>query len=277
MRPSLVVRRAAEYLERHDVEAPLPTAERLLIDVLGTDRVGIYRREEPLRSAEARAFGRALCRRCAGVPTQHLTGEAGFRRLVLTVRPGVFVPRPETEVVVDAVLEVLGSRRHPVVVDVGTGTGAIALAVKQERPDATVWALDRSSEAIELAEENALRTGLEIRLVRSDLLTDLDDAAVGRIDLVVSNPPYIEPHRAGTLPPEVRADPSGALIGGISVYASLFSQAAARLEPGGAVVVEIDERDAAAVSKAAADAGAVGTSVRSDLTGRDRVIVATWP
>jgi len=193
------------------------------------------------------------------------------------VRPGVFVPRPETEVVVDAVLEVLGSRRHPVVVDVGTGTGAIALAVKQERPDATVWALDRSSEAIELAEENALRTGLEIRLVRSDLLTDLDDAAVGRIDLVVSNPPYIEPHRDGTLPPEVRADPSGALIGGISVYASLFSQAAARLEPGGAVVVEIDERDAAAVSRAAADAGAVGTSVRSDLTGRDRVIVATWP
>lgn len=277
MRPSLVVRRAAEYLERHDVEAPLPTAERLLIDVLGTDRVGIYRREEPLRSAEARAFGRALCRRCAGVPTQHLTGEAGFRRLVLTVRPGVFVPRPETEVVVDAVLEVLGSRRHPVVVDVGTGTGAIALAVKQERPDATVWALDRSSEAIELAEENALRTGLEIRLVQSDLLTDLDDAAVGRIDLVVSNPPYIAPHRYGTLPPEVRADPSGALIGGISVYASLFSQAAARLEPGGAVVVEIDERDATAVSRAAADAGAIETSVRSDLTGQDRVIVATWP
>lgn len=277
MRPSLVVRRAAEYLERHDVETPLPTAERLLIDVLGTDRVGLYRREEPLRGAEARAFGRALCRRCAGVPTQHLTGEAGFRRLSLSVRPGVFVPRPETEVVVDAALRVLRTRRHPVVVDVGTGTGAIALAVKQERPDATVWAVDRSPEAIELAEVNALRTGLEIHLARSDLLNGLDDEAVGRIDLVVSNPPYIEPHRYASLPREVRADPTGALVGGVAVYASLFSQAAARLEPGGAVVVEIDEGRAATVSKAAVEAGAVRTAVRSDLTGRDRVIVATWP
>lgn len=277
MRPSLVVRRAAEYLERHDVEAPLPTAERLLIDVLGTDRVGVYRREEPLASAEARAFGRALCRRCSGVPTQHLTGEAGFRGLSLIVRPGVFVPRPETEVVVEAALEVLGTRRNPVVVDVGTGTGAIALAMKQERPDATVWAVDRSPEAIELAEENARRTGLEIDLALSDLLRGLDDAAVGGIDLVVSNPPYIEPHRYGSLPAEVRADPSEALIGGVWVYASLFSQAATRLTPGGNVVVEIDEDGAAIVSRAAVVAGAVGTSVRSDLTGRDRVIVATWP
>jgi release factor glutamine methyltransferase len=277
MRPALVVRRAAEYLDRHDVESPLPTAERLLIDVLGTDRADIYRREEPLRSAEARAFGRALCRRCAGVPTQHITGEVGFRRLVLTVRPGVFVPRPETEVVVDAALEVLEPRPVPVVVDVGTGTGAIALAVKQERPDATVWAVDRSSEAIELAEENTLRTGLEIRVVPSDLLTGLDDGAVGGIDLVVSNPPYIAPHRYASLPPDVRADPAEALVGGLPVYTSLFPQAAARLAPGGAVVVEIDERDAAAVTDAAVEAGAVGTSVRADLTGRDRVVVATWP
>jgi release factor glutamine methyltransferase len=277
MRPALVVRRAAEHLERHDVESPLPTAERLLIDVLGTDRADIYRREEPLRSAEARAFGRALCRRCAGVPTQHITGEVGFRRLVLTVRPGVFVPRPETEVVVDAALEVLEHRPDPVVVDVGTGTGAIALAVKQERPDATVWAIDRSSDAIELAEENARRTGLEIRVVPSDLLTGLDDGAVGGIDLVVSNPPYIAPDRYASLPPDVRADPTEAVVGGLDVYASLFSQAAARLEPGGAVVVEIDVGDAASVTDAAVGAGAVETSVRVDLTGRDRVVVATWP
>jgi release factor glutamine methyltransferase len=201
----------------------------------------------------------------------------GFRRLVLTVRPGVFVPRPETEVVVDAALEVLEHRPDPVVVDVGTGTGAIALAVKQERPDATVWAIDRSSDAIELAEENARRTGLEIRVVPSDLLTGLDDGAVGGIDLVVSNPPYIAPDRYASLPPDVRADPTEALVGGLDVYASLFSQAAARLEPGGAVVVEIDEGDAASVTDAAVGAGAVETSVRVDLTGRDRVVVATWP
>jgi release factor glutamine methyltransferase len=179
--------------------------------------------------------------------------------------------------VVDAALEVLEHRPDPVVVDVGTGTGAIALAVKQERPDATVWAVDRFPEAIELAEENALRTGLEIRVVPSDLLTGLDDGAFGGIDLVVSNPPYIAPHRYASLPSDVRVDPTEALVGGLPVYASLFSQAAARLAPGGAVVVEIDERDAAAVTDAAVDAGAVETCVRADLTGRDRVVVATWP
>ena len=102
MRPSDVVRRGADYLQRHDVDAPLSTAEQLLASVLATDRSGVYMREDPLRSGEARAFGRALCRRCSGVPTQHLTGETGFRHLILTVRPGVFVPRPETEIVVDA-------------------------------------------------------------------------------------------------------------------------------------------------------------------------------
>ena len=106
MRPAQVVRRAAAYLEHHGVESPVPTAERLLSHVLGTDRAGIYAREG-LTSQEAKLFGRALCRRCAGEPLQHVTGEQGFRRIVLRVRPGVFVPRPETEVLVQTVLDEL--------------------------------------------------------------------------------------------------------------------------------------------------------------------------
>lgn len=277
MRPSEVVRRGADYLERHDVDASLSTAEQLLAGVLGTDRSGVYAREEPLRSAEARAFGQALCRRCTGVPTQHLTGETGFRHLVLTVRPGVFVPRPETEIVVDAAIEALPLTPSPLVVDVGTGAGAIALSLKRERPDARVIAVDRSPEALALTEENAARTGLEIEVLASDLLAALDPSSTGPIDLVVSNPPYVEEGEYAALPAEVRADPVEALVGGVEVYATLFEQASIRLREGGVVVVEIGERQAAAVGGKAREAGAADVVVHPDLAGRDRVIVATWP
>lgn len=277
MRPSEVVRRGADYLERHDVDASLSTAEQLLAGVLGTDRSGVYAREEPLRSGEARAFGRALCRRCTGVPTQHLTGETGFRHLVLTVRPGVFVPRPETEIVVDAAVEALPVTPGPLVVDVGTGAGAIALSLKRERPDARVIAVDRSPEALALTEENAARTGLKIEVLASDLLAALDPSSTGPIDLVVSNPPYVEEGEYAALPAEVRADPVEALVGGVEVYATLFEQASTRLREGGVVVVEIGERQAAAVGEKAREAGATDIVVLPDLAGRDRVVVATWP
>jgi release factor glutamine methyltransferase len=277
VRPSQVVRRAAGYLERHEVDEPLPTAEQLLASVLGTDRAGIYRRDEPLRGPEARAFGRALCRRCDGVPTQHLTGATGFRHLTLLVRPGVFVPRPETEVVVDAALVSLEGRRSPAVVDVGTGSGAIALAIKQERPDARVWAVDRSPGAVALARHNAEHLGLDVEVLESDLLRGVDAAATGPLDLVVSNPPYIEPDEYDSLPREVLADPPEALVGGVSFYRPLCSQSAGRLGTGGSLVVEIGERQAEAVSRVSLDAGAVQISVRPDLAGRDRVVTATWP
>jgi release factor glutamine methyltransferase len=255
----------------------LPTAEHGRHEVLGTDRAGIYRRDEPLRGPEARAFGRALCRRCDGVPTQHLTGETGFRHLTLVVRPGVFVPRPETEVVVEAALESLAGRTSPAVVDIGTGTGAIALAIKQERPDARVWAVDSSSEAVALARLNAGRLGLGVEVLESDMLHGLDADLTGPLDLVVSNPPYIEPGEYDSLPADVRADPVGALVGGVSCYRPLCSQSAVRLRPGGSLVVEIGEHQGDDVSAIARRAGATDVSVRPDLAGRDRVVVATWP
>jgi release factor glutamine methyltransferase len=276
VRPSRVLRRAADYLERHEVDSPLPTAEQLLASVLGTDRAGLYSRDEALRADEAKAFGRVLCRRCAGEPTQHLTGEAGFRSIRLIVRRGVFVPRPETECLVEAALEVVVARPSPLIVDVGTGTGAIALALKHERPDARVWAVDRSPDAIALAKENATALGLEIEVRPGDLLSDLDPG-IGPVDLVVSNPPYVAPGEFAELPREVRADPAQALLGGPEVYEAIFAQASPRLRAGGSVVVEIDERRAEAVSRAARAAGASETMVRRDLAGRDRVVVATWP
>jgi release factor glutamine methyltransferase len=277
MRPAEVVRRGAGYLDRHDVEQPLATAEALLASIIGTDRTGLYLREEGLSSGEARRFGRALCRRCTGTPTQHLTGEQGFRRLVLTVRPGVFIPRPETEVVVDAALEAIGDASSPVVVDVGTGTGAIALSVALEHPGARVIATDASSEAVALASEHARRFGLTVEVREGDLLEPVRDDLAGSVDLVVSNPPYVEPGEIETLPADVRADPASALVGGLAVYERLAAQASGCLRPGGALVVEFGDEQGEAVAGALRAAGFVGVRVRPDLSGRDRVVEGRRP
>jgi release factor glutamine methyltransferase len=276
VRPAQVIRRAAEYLERHDVESPVPTAERLLSYVLGTDRSGIYARDG-LSSLEAKLFGRALCRRCTGEPLQHVTGEQGFRRLTLRVRPGVFVPRPETEVLVQAVLDGLAGIEAPVVVDVGAGNGAVGLAIKDERPDATVYATDLSAEAAALARENAKTLGLEMTVMVGALLEPLPRDLRGGVDAVVSNPPYVAAEMRESLPPDVRADPELAVFGGMDLYGRLFAQAFGCLRPGGLIAVEIEERMAASVSEGAERAGFEDLSVRRDLAGRDRVVGGRRP
>ncbi len=276
MRPAQVVRRAAEYLERHGEESPVPTAERLLSHVLGTDRTGIYAREG-LTSQEAKLFGRALCRRCAGEPVQHVTGEEGFRHLTVGIRPGVFVPRPETEVLVEVVLDELAGVGSPVVIDVCTGSGAVALALKDERPDATVLATDLAPEAVALARDNAEALGLPITVLEGDLLDPLPPEVRGETDVVVCNPPYVPPEARDSLPPDVRAEPELAVFGGVALYERLFAQAMSSLRPGGLVAVEIEESTAASVSAAAERAGFVDLSVRRDLTGRDRVVSGRRP
>jgi release factor glutamine methyltransferase len=277
VRPALIVRRAADYLSRHDVESPLPTAEILLANVLGIDRTGLYTREEGLSTAEAKRFGRVLCRRCVGVPLQHLTGEQGFRRLILVVRPGVFIPRPETEILVEHALEAVADVPAPVVIDVGTGTGAIALAIKDERPDARVLAIDVSPDAVALARENAVRAKLDVEVVQGDLLDALPFSFRRAVDLVVSNPPYVEEHELEGLPLEVRADPVVALAGGIDLFERLFIQASGVLRPGGALAVEIGETQGPAIRAAASRAGFVAVDVDPDLAGRDRVVTARMP
>jgi release factor glutamine methyltransferase len=276
MRPAQVVTRAADYLERHGVESPGPTAEVLLAAVLGTDRAGVYTRDG-LTTAEARRFGRALCRRCAGEPLQHVTGEQGFRRLTLRVRPGVFVPRPETEVLVEVGLRGLEGTSSPVVVDVGTGSGAIALAVKDERPEARVLATDLAPEAVRLARENAAALGLDVEVLQGDLLGPLPDGLRGRVDAVLANPPYMAPEDRSSLPRDVLSEPDLALFGTIDLYRRLFPEAFGWLRPGGFVAVEIEERAAEAVAAAARDAGLEAIDVTPDLAGRDRVVSGRRP
>jgi len=276
MRPTEVLRRASGYLHRHGVESPDATAEILLLHVLGTDRAGLYTRSEGLDTREARMFGRAICQRCAGTPVQHLTGDQPFRRITLEVRPGVFVPRPETELLVEHVLAEVGDREDPVVVDAGTGTGAIALAVKDERPEATVFATDLSAEAVELAGSNAQRLGLAVTVLSGDLLEPLPSDLRGWVDVVVSNPPYVPAEDLEDLPAEVRADPVLALAGGIDVYERLGAQAVRWLRDGGVLAVEIDARMGDEVVRVLSERFA-DVRVERDLAGRDRVVLARAP
>jgi release factor glutamine methyltransferase len=271
--PAELVRRSAAYLERHGVESPTANAETLLMHILGTDRAGLYARREGLDSQSARLFGRALCRRCAGTPLQHLTGEQAFLDRTLTVRPGVFVPRPETEVVATAALDAIDGMTAPVVVDVGTGTGAIAVTIAGRRPDAVVSATDVSPDAVDLALRNARRLDVRMDVRVGDLLSPLDPSLRGRVDLIVSNPPYLTEAEYEDLPAEVRLEPYAALVGGTDVHARLADDSRTWLRPGGWLVLEIGEEQAAEVRTLLERAGFADVEVRQDLNGRDRVVV----
>lgn len=277
MRPSDVLRRATTYLDRHGVESPRATAEILLMHVLATDRAALYSRSEGLDAAEARRFGRALCQRCSGTPIQHLTGEQAFRRLTISVRPGVFVPRPETEILVEHALERIAGIERPLVVDVGTGTGAVALAIADARPDARVVAVDIDADAVALALENAARLGLDVAVMQGDLLDPVPAELRGAVHVVVSNPPYVAEDAVADLPPEVLADPMLALIGDLETYERLAGAAFAWVRPGGSLAVEIGETQGAPVAATVERAGWRDVEVHPDLAGRDRVVVAARP
>ncbi len=271
MRPAEVAARAAGYLARHDVESPREAAEALLMYFLGTDRAGLYAMDEGLDTRTARLFGRALCQRCHGVPLQYLTGEQQFFDLVLGVAPGVFIPRPETEGLVERALEVLPEAGPPVLVDVGTGTGAVALAIKRFRPDASVWATDVSEDAVRVARANASRHALEVEVRRGDLLSPLPATLRGEIALVVSNPPYVTPEEYAALPAEVRAEPYEALVGATGAHRRLAEDAPAWLRPGGWLVVEVGASQGDEVRDLLASRFE-GVEVLPDLAGRDRVV-----
>ena len=192
---------SVDYLTRKGVDTPRLDAELLLAQALGVERIELYtQHDRPLNEAE-RAAARALVeRRGRREPLAYVLGEWGFRRLTLHTDARALVPRPETEVVVERALAAIVGLERPRVVDVGTGSGAIALALAAEHPGAVVTATDRSPDALALAAENAGRLGLAVELVETDLLAGL----AGRFDLVVSNPPYVAAAELPGLEPEVR-------------------------------------------------------------------------
>jgi release factor glutamine methyltransferase len=196
----------------------------------------------------------------------YITGVKGFRHLDLHVDPRVLIPRPETETLVEAAL---GLARGARVVDVGTGSGAVALALKDERPDLVVTATDVSEDALVVARANAQRLGLDMSFLRADLLD-----GVGEVDAVVSNPPYVED--GAELAPEIaRHEPAGALfagLDGLAVVRRLVAQAAER--EAAFLALEVGDGQALAVEELVRAAGFARTERRADLAGIDRVVTA---
>jgi release factor glutamine methyltransferase len=264
------VRHGAARLEASGSETARLDAELLLGQATGLTRIELYTSfERPLDAGERDRFETALARRERHEPVAYILGEWGFRRLTLRTDARALIPRPDTEIVVERCLARLAGRHEPAVLDVGTGSGAIALAIADEHPGARVTAIDASPDALALARENAERTGGAVTFEQRDLFEAFPP---GPWDLVVSNPPYVEPADLPTLMPDVRDwEPHAALVG-TGATEAVVRGAAATLSPGGALVLEVGDGQASAVSSLLAGSGFADVTVTPDLTGRDRVV-----
>jgi release factor glutamine methyltransferase len=277
--PHDVLRGAAERLAAAGVESAAVDARLLLAHVCGCEPRDVERRT--LSPAELGAYEDLIGRRAARTPLQHLTGRAYFRYLEVLVGPGVFVPRPETEVMVGWAVEQLrsltGADRSPVAVDLGTGSGAIAKSLATEAPGSRVVAVEVSPEAIAWARRNLADTAVE--LVEADLAVALPELD-GTVDLVVANPPYIPLEAFASVAPEARDhDPTVALfsgLDGLDAIRDLVVTAARLLRPGGRLAFEHAEVQADSAAAVVLRHGGF-TEVRDhrDLTGRSRFVTAT--
>jgi release factor glutamine methyltransferase len=272
------VRSATARLAEAGVASPEADAVALAAHALGVG-VGDVRKAMVLGGAAPAAYEALVEQRAERVPLQHLTGRAGFRRLELSVGPGVFVPRPETEFVAGLAIDAArASGPGPVVVDLCTGSGAIALAVKDEVPQAQVYAVELAKDAHAWAARNVADTGLDIVLARGDAATAFPELD-GAVDVVVSNPPYIP---VGMVPvdPEVRDhDPEVALFGGsedgLAIPVAVAARAAALLRPGGVLVMEHADSQGELLPGALRRAGTwIEVDDHRDLAGRPRATMA---
>ena len=263
---------AAARLQSAGVAQSRLTAELLLAHALGRERSYLY--AHPEETPDPASFLDLIARRVAGEPMQYLTGVQEFFGRSFAVSPAVLIPRPETELVIAAALELIPGDAPARIADVGTGSGCLAVTLALERPRAVVIATDISPAALALARRNADALGARVDFLESDLLA----AAPGHFDLIVSNPPYIPDSEWATLQREVRDhEPRLALLAGptgAEVYARLIPQAHAALRPGGGLVLELGYNSAPAVrALLTADAwGSVWT--RRDAQGWERVLTA---
>lgn len=272
--------RAAQYLARSGVIKPRLNAEHLLSHCTGRSRTELYAyHDRPLTGRERKEFAALLERRAAREPLQYITGVKGFRYLELEVDPRVLIPRPETEMLVErAVLMLAGRPGNPVAVDVGTGSGCIALSLARECPAAVVYATEISEEALEVARLNAARMEPRpgVSFLRGDLLQALPPRLAGGIDLIISNPPYIREGDFRSLPPEVRDhEPYLSLVAGptgMETHLRLMRQAVSWLAPGGCLLMEGGEDQVHELAREAAALGYCAAEVHPDLNGRPRMV-----
>jgi release factor glutamine methyltransferase len=273
-------RRAARCLREAGVPEPEASAEVLLAELLDVGRADLTLRREPLSAEQRERYEGFVQRRLAREPVQRILGYAYFRNLKLWLNEETLIPRPDTESVVDAALELLDEiPGAPVVLDVGTGTGAIAIAIAQERPRCRVHATDISAVALQMARRNAAKNRASVSFHRADVVAGLEDLQ-GAVNLLVSNPPYVGREETDRLAPEVvEWDPDVALFSdgdGLHFYRRLFAEVPPLLKPGAGVVVEVGDRQGDTVLEMGEAAGFVPLGIRNDLAGTPRAAVMRW-
>ncbi|KFA92113.1 peptide chain release factor N(5)-glutamine methyltransferase [Archangium violaceum] len=270
-----------QHFEKRGVDAPRLTTEVLLAHALKTSRVRLYvDLDRPLEKTELATFRALIERRMAGEPTQYLTGVREFYNRPFKVDARVLIPRPETELLVEAALHKLPKDGPGLALDVCTGSGCIAISLAAERPQATVMATDLSADACALARENAQALGVaeRVTVLQGNLYAPLPPDA--RFDVVASNPPYIASAEIPTLSAEVRREPHMALDGGpdgLVLIRKVIEGARRVLKPGGLLAMEIGETQGEAVKALLQAAGYADARVEKDLERRDRLAFGTQP
>lgn len=271
------LRKLEEYLGKAGVERPKVEAEWLLAEVLGCKRLELFLQwDRPVEETVRERLREVARRRAAREPLQYIVGYQDFHDIRVAVGPGVLIPRPETEELVERVLERLKGREAPRIVDLGTGSGAIALALAKALPAARILAVDASEEALRQARQNAERNGLRERVSfrRGDWLTGL----ALRADCIVSNPPYLTEAEWREAAPEVRDfEPKAALVApedGLADLNQIVEAARACLEPGGLLALECGLAHGAALREFAGRLGYASVEVETDASGRDRFVFA---
>jgi len=277
----------SDYLDGKGVESAKLNAERLLADVLGLSRIELFfQHDRPVLGDELDRFRDLVRRRAQGQPLQQILGETEFYSRVFKVKPGVFIPRPETERLVEEAVALLAppDRRllAPVAVEIGCGTGIIGISLAMEIPRLTVYATDVNPTAVKLTEHNAhtLGAGPRIHVLPGNRFDPLPAHLKGQVDLVVSNPPYIREADIPGLAAEVSEhDPVEALSGGedgLVFYRALVSGVSDWLRPGGHMAVEIGDDQGQDVEDIFSASGLEDIRVIRDYADRDRVVTARW-
>ncbi len=264
-----LLRRAAGYLAERGSDTPRLDAELLLAHVLGVERIALYTdHDRPLTRGETDAYRMLVARRAAREPVAYILGRRDFRRLELEVSPAALVPRPETEILVEWAIEV--APQGGALLDWGTGSGAIALSVADERPDLTVTGIDRSAGALELARTND-RAGT-VEWLESDGFGAL---AGRRFDVIAANPPYLTDAELAAAPPELAFEPRDALVAGptgLEALEGIATGGPGHLLPGGWLLAEVGAGQAERVAGLWREAGLVDVAVRTDLAGIGRIV-----
>ncbi|MDQ3794489.1 MAG: peptide chain release factor N(5)-glutamine methyltransferase [Actinomycetota bacterium] len=273
----MALKNAAERLQRAGVPEPTSSAEVLLSELLGIGRAEITLHDEPLTGEQAALYVAWISRRLEREPVQRILGYAPFRDLRLELSHETLIPRPDTESVVEAALERIDRRGGFCrVLDIGTGSGAIAISVAQERPVCEVHATDISEAALQTADRNAVQAGVKITLYLADVASGLRSLN-GSIDLLVSNPPYVVTDEIRRLAPEVRDwDPRHALDGGpdgLTYYRRIFAETPPLLRDGADVVLEVGDGKADAVLELGSRAGFTPLGSWTDLADTPRAVL----